>query len=448
MPNIYKRAAMLLLTIALSQAVWAQPTKVLFIGNSYTSANNLPDMFRNLSLSLGHPVVVDANAPGGQRLMNHASNPTTESKINAEIWDFVVLQAQSQEPAFPPSQVEDEVYPYAQILNDMIEANHACSETVFYMTWGRKLGDQQNCAGWPPVCTFDGMQERLMAGYMTMAAQNDATVSPVGLAWKSAMDNDPTESINLYSGDNSHPSVAGTYLTACVMFATLFQQSPVGASYTAELPEGDALFLQHTAAEVVLGEDYSYSFYDPYTAISYNLNWQSWFELGNIAIAGFSHQADGTTISFTDESLNAETYLWDFGDGETSILNEPTHTYANNQQYVVEQTVGNTCLLGTARDTLDLSFTGLQNERETAGLSVYPNPANGMFNLSIHSQKPHATIVYRVFDAVGKAVAEGRILGEGQAANYPIDLSELGAGLYRISIRIGSETHTKTLVVQ
>ena len=155
----------------------------------------------------------------------------TLAKISEEDWDFVVIQAQSQEPSWPPSQVVTEVLPYAGILNDSIKSNNACSETVFYMTWGRKYGDTQNCDTWPPVCTFLGMQERLMAGYMAMAELNNSTVAPVGFSWKHSMDNDPDSLINLYSSDNSHPSVSGTYLTACVMYATMFQKSPVGSGY-------------------------------------------------------------------------------------------------------------------------------------------------------------------------------------------------------------------------
>lgn len=448
MREIYKSVLIILLTTLMSQGVFAQTKKVLFIGNSYTSANNLPQMVYNVALSLGDTISFDSYSPGGQRFLNHASNPTTLAKINAQNWDFVVLQAQSQEPSFPPSQVEEQLYPYAEQLNAAIKANHACSETVFYMTWGRKFGDQQNCAGWPPVCTFEGMQQRLMVGYMTMAMQNDATVSPVGLAWKQAMDNDPTGNINLYSGDNSHPSVAGTYLTACVMYATLFQKSLVGTPYTAGVSANVALFLQQTASEVVLGEDYNYSFNDPYTALSYNLGWQSWFELGNIAIAGFSHQADAATYSFIDESLNGETYGWDFGDNSTSTLAEPVHTYSNDGTYLVEQTVSNNCFEAIARDTLNLTFTGLNHRQTEAVVSVFPNPGNGIFNLTIHSEKSYATIVYRVFDSVGKAVAEGSISGEGKVANYPVDLSDLGAGLYRLNIRMGDESLTKALVIQ
>lgn len=64
-------------------SVHCQTTKkVLFIGNSYTSANNLPLLIDEMANSTGDVLIHDANTPGGYRLMNHATNVTTLNKIN------------------------------------------------------------------------------------------------------------------------------------------------------------------------------------------------------------------------------------------------------------------------------------------------------------------------------------------------------------------------------
>src|SRR5690554_691226 len=68
--------------------------KVLFIGNSYTSANNLPGLVSSLAAADGNNLTTDANIPGGAQLNGHASNATVLNKIAAEEWDFVVLQEQ------------------------------------------------------------------------------------------------------------------------------------------------------------------------------------------------------------------------------------------------------------------------------------------------------------------------------------------------------------------
>ena len=128
----------------------AQTTRVLFIGNSYTSVNDLPEMTRQLALSLGDTLIVANSSPGGYTFQQHTANAATQGLIDQGNWDFVVLQEQSQLPSFPPSQVAAECLPYAQALVDTIRAHSPCAEPVFYMTWGRQNGDAQNCASWPP----------------------------------------------------------------------------------------------------------------------------------------------------------------------------------------------------------------------------------------------------------------------------------------------------------
>lgn len=54
---------------------------MLWIGNSYTSVNNLPQVFYNLSLSGGDSVMFDSNALGGYTFQNHSANATTIQKI-------------------------------------------------------------------------------------------------------------------------------------------------------------------------------------------------------------------------------------------------------------------------------------------------------------------------------------------------------------------------------
>lgn len=54
-------------------------------------------MVNSMASSTSDILVHDENTPGGARFLNHVANPTTLNKINADNWDYVVLQAQSQE---------------------------------------------------------------------------------------------------------------------------------------------------------------------------------------------------------------------------------------------------------------------------------------------------------------------------------------------------------------
>ena len=96
---------------------FSQLTKdVLFVGNSYTYGNNLPDLIKQIALSFGDTLIHDSSTPGGANFNAHSTNAQTIAKINQQQWDYVVLQAQSQEPSFSPGQVASQTYPYAETL--------------------------------------------------------------------------------------------------------------------------------------------------------------------------------------------------------------------------------------------------------------------------------------------------------------------------------------------
>ena len=210
----------------------------------------MPQMVSDIALSFGDTMDFESSTPGGATFNSHSTNTTTLNKISQKPWDYVVLQAQSQEPSFPPSQVANDVYPYAQTLIDSIASNSSCTEPIFFMTWGGKFGDQQNCPFYPPICTYTGMQQRLRESYLEMAFTHNATCSPVGMAWKESIFQD--SALNLFSPDNSHPSIYGSYLSACTFYATIFKKTPIGSSY---IPNGinnsTALFLQTIASNTV-----------------------------------------------------------------------------------------------------------------------------------------------------------------------------------------------------
>jgi len=139
------------------------------------------------------------------------------------------------------------MYRGARILNEAIRKSSA--KTVFYMTWGYRNGDTLN-NGVSKTNTFDGMQEELRIGYTAIAEELSATVCPVGIAWLNAVHQDPK--INLWAGDNKHPSREGTYLAACAFYATLFSESPVGLKSIDDIDGKTALFLQQVAAKTCL----------------------------------------------------------------------------------------------------------------------------------------------------------------------------------------------------
>jgi len=216
-------------------------THVLFIGNSYTYVNDLPTTFVNLARAGGHKTEVGMSAQGGWMLADHVKSPDTIAKINSEKWNFVVLQEQSEVPAFQQSRSQV-MYPAARILVGDIEA--AAAKPIFFITWAYRDGLPAN--GMP---NYESMQAQIDNGYILMAQTFNIPVAPVGVAWFAARNQYPQ--INLWQADGSHPTEEGIYLAACVFYADIFRQSPEGLSYQANLPTDTAHDLQQVAADTV-----------------------------------------------------------------------------------------------------------------------------------------------------------------------------------------------------
>lgn len=341
---MYKNyTSLLLITVLfLSTTVHAQNSrKVLFIGNSYTQYNNLPNLVAQIATSMGDTLISSSITPGGQTLQGHSTDVATLNAIKQDQWDVVVLQEQSQRPAFSPTQVASDVYPYAKRLVDSIRANNSCTQPMFYMTWGRKNGDAANCPFYTPICTYEGMQQRLRESYMDMAQQNNGITAPVGAAWKVVRDSLPN--IDLYNPDESHPSLHGSYLAACVFYASIFHRNPHGSSFTGGLSSSDAERLQYFAGKIAMD--------------SLSL----WLQHSSYVYASFTSNPSGLNVSFSNTSLKAVNHNWDFGDGNSSTQINPNHTYAQGGKYTVILTAYNNCSSERAVDTINNGGVGINH---------------------------------------------------------------------------------------
>jgi hypothetical protein len=382
------------------------PARVLFLGNSYTAANNLPQLFASVATSAGDAAVVDANTPGGYTLQGHTTNAVSQQKIKAGgPWDYVVLQEQSQLPSFPPGQVASSVFPFAKVLADSIVAFHPCAEVVFYRTWGRKFGDAGNCANWPPVCTYAGMDSLLALRYQQMADSNRAWVSPVGEVWRYLRQTQPN--LELYDSDGSHPSLLGSYAAAVCFYSTVFQKSATLVKTDAGLNPASAAAVRAAVDAVVFD-----------SLPRWNVG--QWG-----AEAAFGAQVSGQTVQFLQQSLDAQSYEWSFGDGTTSTAVSPVHTYSANGSYsVVLRAIG--C---TTEDTTYAAVVlgGMGSvEPESLQPSFWPNPARDRV------EWVPGTGWVEVLDAAGRCVARWPA-DRGEA-----DVRLLAPGMYSLRAEDGA----------
>lgn len=399
-----KKTITLTLFWALCQlAVAQQNINVLFIGNSYTDVNNLPSLIQQMGYSTGDTITYQSNLPGGSTFGQHCNN-NSMTLIRQGGWDVVVLQEQSQAPSFPDVQVQNEVFPFAKRLVDSVYANNPCANPVFYMTWGRKYGDPDNGAIFPPIATYNGMDSLLALRYMIMKEDNDASVSPVGKVWHYIRDSFP--SIVLYQSDNSHPSMAGSYAAACSFYTVLFGKDPTGITYTSSLDAATATTIRQVAKKVV------------YDSLS------KW--LRPLPDADFSYSDNNGSVTFTNNSQKADSYLWDFADGTTDTAANPTHVFPAQGTYNVKLIAFRHCVPDTVVKAITVnSGVGLS---ETVGNSIelFPNPTANYLRISglenVESIEIYSADGKKVFEKASPSVTE------------VVDTKSFAGGIYAVGI--------------
>ena len=406
-----KQLSTLFFLFVLGLTVSAKTKRVLFIGNSYIYVNNLPQMVKDVASSVGDTLIFDSYAVGGYRLQDHSNDQTALNLIATGNWDFVVLQEQSQMPSFPLSQVQSDVFPYAKKLDSLIHAANPCSETIFYMTWGRKNGDAGNCPGWPPVCTYLGMDSLLRERYLMMANSNQANVSPVGPVWRYLRTNNA--SIELYQTDESHPSTAGTYAAACSFYSVIFKKNPTTITNNAGLSVQDAVAIRNAAK-----------------AIAYDslLNWN----VGKFdpkANFQFQYQANGQ-VDFSNLSQNANDYIWDFGDGNNATVFQPSHTYSVSGNYLVKLTANKCSYQDTVSQWLTVNTTAIVDVKDKRFV-VYPNPTSG--ELKITGEINHVNGI-RIINMRGVVISPPIQM---KSDKLIIDLSQYANGIYHLELQSG-----------
>jgi len=227
--------------------------RMLFIGNSYTSVNNLPQIFQDVAACVGHaPSEIKAVTPGGVTLYQQFISPDTLKFIDEGNWDIVILQAQSQEAAmseqFP--NMRDHFLKGAASLYDRIKAGSPHAKIILYQTWARHADywndpKADRSIGNNPA----DMQARIRRWHQNAAAQKSGfLIAPVGDAWELNYKN--PNAIRLHAGDNSHPAFNGSYLAALVIYGTIYHPLNLNVPYHGDLNSADTFYLQTIAMQV------------------------------------------------------------------------------------------------------------------------------------------------------------------------------------------------------
>lgn len=336
--------------------------RVLFLGNSYTAVNNLPDLVAQVANGKGKTLIYGSNTPGGYSYEQHAQNSTTLDLIHQGNWDYVVMQEQSQIPVIPYF-YEYVFLPGGQALADSIRAYNPCAQLVLYLTWGRQYGGMQ-CDQSGTYCSedfvdFGHMQDSLTASYLNLSQIIQAKVAPCGEAWRDVMTQ--TGEV-LHSGDASHPNYSGSYIAACTMYTTFWKEGSEGTSFVGTIDPSLATEFQQIADAEVLGN----------TEL-YHLN-------AEIPSGSISGQTNNNIVQFVNEvsAFGPVSYEWNFGDGNTSNEFEPSHIYGMGD-FTVSMTATNCAISEVFETTIQVTAIHLDENLKQDDFRICVLDDNGTY---------------------------------------------------------------------
>jgi hypothetical protein len=208
----------------------SQTINILFIGNSFTQRNDFPRLLAEMAAAQDLCVKHELISVGGASLRTHWNAGRAAKAIAKGEYDYVVLQEQSTLPVKNANRMAENV----RLFDESIK--RAGSKTVLYMTWARQHAPES--------------QKAIADAYNSIGNELGAIIVPVGLVWQHFLSKH--DKPVLHDRDQSHPSLAGSYMAACVFLAVLLKGKPHWIeSGLAGLEKQDMTKLQQAAWEQV-----------------------------------------------------------------------------------------------------------------------------------------------------------------------------------------------------
>lgn len=147
-------------------------------------------------------------------------------------------------------------------------------------------------------------------------------------------------------------------------------------------------------------------------------------------VTDFGFVVNGNAVAFSDSSVAATSWLWDFGDGGTSTLQNPNHVYAASGTYTVTLSInGLSCTKSVA---VTIGTTGVDELNGGLQFTLFPNPAGKQTTLQLNQKlrQPANLVIYTL---EGQEVSAMRL--NAGAKDILIPLSGLASQLYMVVLR-------------
>jgi len=369
-------------------------TKVLFIGNSITYFNAMPQTFETISNSLGDSSEVTMYAPGGTGFVNHVVDANVYDHFREGNWDFVVLQPGSGE-SFGMSFTIEETLERARVLTDSIYKYNPCTKVLFHEisngTFGVSATDSIN---------YNYSMDVVKENIEFLCDSTESFFAPIGEALRTRWNSDLNDLLWGSYGD-IHPNQKGSYIAACIFYSTIFQKSSQATTVLSSLSNQEADDIQLMCDTLFL------DFFDDCRINTY------------IQLTDFNYVISTDTVNFINTSQNLDSVLWGFGDGSFSTELNPTHVYPNIGSFDVTLTTFKNGCEQIINKTVDVLTVNVKENELLDNWNIYPNPVTDKLYINTFTTSQN---LYEIFNL------SGQLLIKTNASEIPT--SDLNPGLY------------------
>lgn len=216
-----------------------EPYRVLFIGDSTTSRNDIPGKFKRLAELGGHEVIVDSSTKDFTSLATHTFLPQTKEKLETGVWDVIILQ-ENEAILLEPGSLRQYSIPMVQKYMDI--ADPMDGVILLYSSIGFREG-LVDFEGFEHLDDYESTQDAVDTAYIEIGNELNLPIAPVGAVWRQVYDTQPT--FDLWQADGLHVSPEGAYLAASVFYAAIYNESPI------DLPFSDEFGIDRSTIELI-----------------------------------------------------------------------------------------------------------------------------------------------------------------------------------------------------
>jgi hypothetical protein len=236
------------------------PVNVLYLGSSFTGSIYV--YFDSLVFYNGDSIYKNIYTIGNGTLEAHHESDKTLKMISETDYDYILLQESGYRSAAPLNEIEEVTAPNLKFLIDTINKYCPKAKIGLFMTHAYKNGNPDRCNDDNVVCNFEGMQQRIIDNCLNLSERFGLELSPAGYYWKKFLE--VHDSIELWVGDNSHPTRDGAYLESCIIYSVMYKKSPLGAPVPKYIKENRCKLIQEFVDERLpyLTQDWKSCYYE------------------------------------------------------------------------------------------------------------------------------------------------------------------------------------------